>query len=628
MKTNCLGNRVRVFLLAGCLSPFGFVLTANAQVEIVPIDAMWRYLSPDGAAEDPGDVNPNFDTTWFTAGFNDSSWSGPDTGPFDYGGVNGVVNNPTVNFLVEPPAGDRYTNYFRHQFTTTQRYTNLGFDILADDGAVVYLDGQVVLRFNCCRDSAGNDVDDYLSFTTAGGNEDRFRLERLDEALALNPGNHLLAVSLHQADVNSSDLGMGLRLLANVPPPPPPDPNAVSTGVDTYITSMAKSGPDGSYGGESVWEWDGADGGGVNQGLLWFDIPREKLAAFGADGTATLKLTVEGTGTNGLLHRMSVDWLSGPDGGNNITWNNIPGGPGIVPGTNAVETSNVSTGDRNAGDVMELDVTEDLRAWAGGEPNYGWGILPTGTNGFEVAGFEFGPPDAPQLIVIPGTPIGPALQAGDADQDLDFDQLDLVRVQVAAKYLTGQAATWGQGDWNGAPGGRQGSPPTGDGLFNQRDIIAAQLANKYLMGKYGALAPSDGVRGDGQTSIVYNPSTGEVAVDAPATTQLTSINIDSAASIFTGAPAMNLGGSFDNDKDNNIFKATFGSSFGTLSFGNVAQPGLSKAFVTNDLTVVGSLAGGGALGPVDLIYVPEPSSVVLLAFALVGLAGYGWRRRS
>ncbi len=220
----------------------------------------------------------------------------------------------------------------------------------------------------------------------------------------------------------------------------------------------------------------------------------------------------------------------------------------------------------------------------------------------------------------------PALQAGDADQDLDFDQLDLVRVQIGAKYLTGQAATWGQGDWNGAPGGSQGSPPLGDGLFNQQDIIAAQLGNKYLMGKYAALAPSDGVRGDGQTSIVYNPATGEVAVDAPATTQLTSINIDSASGIFTGAPAQNLGGSFDNDSDTNIFKATFGSSFGTLSFGNVAQPGLSKALLTNDLTVVGSLAGGGALGNVDLIYVPEPPMILMAFCGLVALVAYVWRR--
>ena len=37
---------------------------------------------------------------------------------------------------------------------------------------------------------------------------------------------------------------------------------------------------------------------------------------------------------------------------------------------------------------------------------------------------------------------GTQLQPGDADMDLDFDQLDLVQVQIAAKYLSGQAATW------------------------------------------------------------------------------------------------------------------------------------------------------------------------------------------
>ncbi len=91
----------------------------------------------------------------------------------------------------------------------------------------------------------------------------------------------------------------------------------------------------------------------------------------------------------------------------------------------------------------------------------------------------------------------------------------------------------------------------------------------------------------------------------------------SAAAVFTGAAAQNLGGSFDNDTDNNIFKATFGSSFGSLSFGLVAQTGLSEDFVANDLTVVGSLAGGGDLGAVDLIYVPEPASALLLAVGLM-----------
>jgi hypothetical protein len=203
-------------------------------------------------------------------------------------------------------------------------------------------------------------------------------------------------------------------------------------------------------------------------------------------------------------------------------------------------------------------------------------------------------------------------QAGDADQDGDFDQLDLVRVQVAAKYLTGRAATWGEGDWDGAPapGGVLGNPPPGDGLFNQVDIIASLAAGFYLKGPYAALQPS-GKTGDGQTSIGYNPGTGEVWVDAPAGAQLTSVNIDSAAAVFTGDPAQNLGGSFDNDADGNIFKATFGSSFGSINFGKVARTGLSEAFVLGDLSVVGSLAGGGALGSVDLIYVPEPRALLL-----------------
>ena len=56
-------------------------------------------------------------------------------------------------------------------------------------------------------------------------------------------------------------------------------------------------------------------------------------------------------------------------------------------------------------------------------------------------------------------PYVPQLQAGDADEDLDFDQLDLVQVAQRARYLTGQAATWGDGDWDGAPGGTPGARP-------------------------------------------------------------------------------------------------------------------------------------------------------------------------
>jgi hypothetical protein len=87
------------------------------------------------------------------------------------------------------------------------------------------------------------------------------------------------------------------------------------------------------------------------------------------------------------------------------------------------------------------------------------------------------------------TGAGSQLQAGDANQDLQFNQLDLVKVQIAAKYLTGQAATWGEGDWNGAPGGSVGNAPAGDRRFDQLDIIAALAPGHYLTGPYAAVLP-------------------------------------------------------------------------------------------------------------------------------------------
>ena len=80
-------------------------------------------------------------------------------------------------------------------------------------------------------------------------------------------------------------------------------------------------------------------------------------------------------------------------------------------------------------------------------------------------------------------------------------------MQIAAKYMTGEPATWGEGDWDGAPGGAPSSPPAGDGAFNQQDIVAALRANVYLIGPYavtGSLADSGGL-GDAQLAHISVP---------------------------------------------------------------------------------------------------------------------------
>ena len=85
-----------------------------------------------------------------------------------------------------------------------------------------------------------------------------------------------------------------------------------------------------------------------------------------------------------------------------------------------------------------------------------------------------------------GEQVSIALQAGDADQDFDFDQFDIVRISQGGKYLSSQVATWGDGDFDGAPGGTPGSPPPGDGVFDQLDLIAALTAGTYQTGPYAS----------------------------------------------------------------------------------------------------------------------------------------------
>jgi ELWxxDGT repeat protein len=135
-----------------------------------------------------------------------------------------------------------------------------------------------------------------------------------------------------------------------------------------------------------------------------------------------------------------------------------------------------------------------------------------------------------------------------------------------------------------------------------------------------------GAIGDDRVSVVYDPNTGELAVDTPEGRELTSLSVTSWANVFTREPAQHVTGIFDIDSDETIFKAVFGGSFQSISFGNVAQTGLSEEFLLNDLIISGSMAGGGGLGFVDLAYahnghisVPEPSTIFLVVISLVGL---------
>ena len=182
------------------------------------------------------------------------------------------------------------------------------------------------------------------------------------------------------------------------------------------------------------------------------------------------------------------------------------------------------------------------------------------------------------------------LHAGDADQDFDFDQLDLVKVQVAAKFLTGEPASWGEGDWDGAPGGRAGDPPPGDGLFDQRDIVAALAGAEYLSGPYAALQPF---------GLIHEE------------------------------PVETLANDYDQGANHGVFQATLTDNIGSLGFGGLAQAGFPEQQTTIDQSVVGTSSSGDDLGEVHMttIPIPEPGTAFLICIGSLVLSFVRIRRR-
>src|SRR5436190_4540061 len=105
---------------------------------IVPFSSVWKYL----------DNGSDQGTAWRASNFDDSTWaSGP--APLGYSDSNGRPPATTNSFGPNPQAKYK-NNYFRQTFTATNiaRLGQLILSIERDDGAIVYLNGEEVGRFN------------------------------------------------------------------------------------------------------------------------------------------------------------------------------------------------------------------------------------------------------------------------------------------------------------------------------------------------------------------------------------------------------------------------------------------------------------------------------------------------
>ena len=274
--------KTRICLAAVAATAIFSTSPARAQTVLVPWDHSWSFMHPMGAMPDvPAGGDADFDSTWFLPESEfgnqydgpefgavprllgdplviDSFDSGVSRGPLGYGTIDyfgepgaeitdfgdddGDPGNGLSGELTAPESGNRRAAYFRTTFTVPEGGSALVRPVIRcviDDGAYVYLDGELVAVINM-RDTDPENLDTYdtVNAAAAGSSEDVVRAIDLSlpagsstgtvegdpaeaenarivkQIVGLAAGEHTLAVSARSNSQSSSDICMALELTA------------------------------------------------------------------------------------------------------------------------------------------------------------------------------------------------------------------------------------------------------------------------------------------------------------------------------------------------------------------------------------------------------------------------------
>lgn len=159
---------------------------------LIPAQSLWKYW--DEVAPVAAD--------WTAVVFDDSTWR---IGQARFGwGFDGELTRITEG---------RITHYFRRALTVANpgALTELVFQLVRDDGAVVYLNGREVFRSNM---PAGEITRSTLASATVDTPDETtwFSTALPTSGSGLRSGTNVIAVELHQASATSSDAGFDLQL--------------------------------------------------------------------------------------------------------------------------------------------------------------------------------------------------------------------------------------------------------------------------------------------------------------------------------------------------------------------------------------------------------------------------------
>jgi secreted PhoX family phosphatase len=160
----------------------------------------WKY----------NDEGIDLGTAWAANSYNDSSWAFGDA-------VLGYSNPHTTTLDFGTDANNKHiTTYLRHTFNgaNAMQYDSLIFDVLRDDGVIVYINGVEAFRSNMPTGTVNFNT---TAIAPVGGSDEttyyRFTVDN-----TLLPGVNTIAVELHQANATSSDLSFDMEVTGKLPP--------------------------------------------------------------------------------------------------------------------------------------------------------------------------------------------------------------------------------------------------------------------------------------------------------------------------------------------------------------------------------------------------------------------------
>lgn len=170
----------------------------NGQQVLVQFGAQFKFYDQGEAPVD-----------WNQVLFNDASWS---FGNAEFGYGDG--DESTVVSYGSSSANKHITTYFRHSFQVMDPsvFTSLTANLLRDDGAVIYLNGNEVWRSNMPSGPIGFNTTS--TGTVAWPFEDDWYAANFS-ATYLQQGNNVLAVEIHQDEPSSSDISFDFSLFGN-----------------------------------------------------------------------------------------------------------------------------------------------------------------------------------------------------------------------------------------------------------------------------------------------------------------------------------------------------------------------------------------------------------------------------